>query len=292
MSDIDVTLAKLLVGDQFPQWSHLSMEPVTLSGWDNRMFRLGKDKTVRFPSAQEYEAQVDKEQTWLPLLAHSLPLPIPTPLAQGTPAHDYPFRWSIYNWIPGENAFVASIGNMRDFASELAHFLSCLQKIDITDAPLPGPHNFFRGGSLTTYDQETRRAIRDLREQIDDKTANLIWNKGLESEWTKEPVWIHGDMHPTNLLVENGRLSAVIDFGCSGVGDPSCDLAIAWTFFSGTSREDFHDGLDIDDNTWDRGRAWALWKSLITINNRSVNDTRLKEARHVLNQVIQDFELS
>jgi aminoglycoside phosphotransferase (APT) family kinase protein len=252
-----------MVNAQFPQWAELVVRPIAAGGWDNRTFHLGEDMVVRLPSAAAYAAQVDKEQRWLPRLAPSLPLAIPTPVAIGAPAYGYPWKWSVYRWIEGDAAALARIGNLREFATTLAQFLIALQRIDPTGGPPAGPHNFHRGGPLSTYDAETRRAIGALRHKLDVNAATEVWDAALATTWQRAPMWIHGDIGPANLLVQDGRLSAVIDFGMLGIGDPACDLSIAWTLFEGESREAFRALLPLDAGTWARGRAWTLWKALI-----------------------------
>jgi aminoglycoside phosphotransferase (APT) family kinase protein len=260
---IDDTLVRRMVAAQFPQWADLPVRSAAVGGWDNRSFHLGEHMMVRLPSAANYSVQVEKEHRWLPKLARLLPLPIPTPLAIGEPAGGYPWRWSIYRWIEGDTAARDRIGDLRDFAARLAQFLIALQRIDPADGPRPGQHNFWRGGSLTTYDAETRQAICLLKGKINTKAATEVWEVALKTTWDRPPVWIHGDVSAENLLVKAGRLSSVIDFGMLGVGDPACDLSIAWTLFSGESREAFRAMLPLDAGTWARGRAWTLWKALI-----------------------------
>ena len=237
--DINVSLVGQLVTAQFPQWADLPIRSVEFDGWDNRVFRLGEDMTVRLPSAEAYTPQVEKEHRWLPRLAPLLPLPIPVPLALGVPSDSYPWHWSIYRWLEGENAAIECIDDLQRFATTLARFLAALQLIDPAGGPPPGQHNFFRGGPLAIYDTETRVAIAALHGKIDTDAVTAVWETALKATWHGVPVWFHGDVSAANLLVERGRLSAVIDFGCSGVGDPACDLTIAWTLFSGESREAF-----------------------------------------------------
>lgn len=287
--DIDVSLVGRLVATQFPQWADLPIKPVAVSGWDNRTFRLGEDMSVRLPSAEGYVLQVEKEHRWLPHLAPHLPLPIPAPLAQGVPGEGYPFVWSVYRWLEGETATVERIADLRAFATELADFLTTLQRVSPEGGPPPGPHSAFRGGPLTTYDAETRHAIVSLEDVIDAAAATAVWEAALEATWNGESVWFHGDVAVGNLLVRDGRLAAVIDFGCSGVGDPACDLVIAWTFLSGESREAFRAGLPVDRATWARGRGWALWKGLITLAGFLNTDaSKVGEARRVVGEVLND----
>src|SRR3984893_885330 len=264
-ADITPALVASLVAAQFPQWADLPVRPVELDGWDNTTFRLGEGMSVRLPSADRYTLQVGKEHRWLPILARRLPLPIPEPLAEGVPGCGFPRPWSVYRWLEGEPATVERIANLVEFAAELAGFLDALYRIDPSGGPPPGMHNFFRGGPLTTYDAETRNAIADLGDEIDAHGAREVWEGALRATWHGSPVWVHGDVGASNLLGDKGRLSAVIDFGGLAVGDPACDLTIAWTFFSGQSREAFRARLPVDDATWARGRGWALWQALVTL---------------------------
>jgi len=285
--EIDVSLVRRLLV-QFPQWADLPVKRVEFDGWDNTTFRLGEDLSVRLPSAQAYAGQVEKEHRWLPRLAAHLPLSIPVPLAMGVPANGYPWHWSVYRWLEGENATIKSIADLQQFATALAQFLAALQRIDPADGPPPGQHNFFRGGPLTTYDSETRDAIATLRGRIDADAVTAVWEAALRATWHGPPVWLHGDVSAGNLLVEKGRLNAVIDFGCTAVGDPACDLTIAWTLFSGESRDAFRAALPLDRATWARGRGWALWKGLITLVKHTTNPTKARNARGVIDEVLVD----
>ena len=284
--NIDATLVSRLIAVQFPQWADLSVEPVETSGWDNRTFRLGETMSVRLPSAEGYAAQVAKEQRWLPRLAPLLPLPIPRPLALGRPAEGYPWPWSVYRWLEGENATLKRIDDPSAFATALARFLIALQKIDSAGGPPPGPHNFFRGGPLSVYDAETRNALTALEGEIDVAAATEVWDAALNATWHGSPVWVHGDVAAGNLLVRGGRLSAVIDFGCLGVGDPACDLVIAWTLLSGKSREALRGALSVDRATWARGRGWALWKALVTLAEYQTTHPLEAEAWRVVADVL------
>jgi aminoglycoside phosphotransferase (APT) family kinase protein len=173
----------------------------------------------------------------------------------------------------------------------LAEFLNALKAIDATDGPAPGTHNFYRGGALATYDSETREALEKLRGRIDTDLAQDVWERALATQWEHDPVWFHGDIAVGNLLLRDGRLSAVIDFGTFGVGDPACDLAITWTLFTGESREAFRSAMPYDGGTWARGRAWTLWKALIVAAGQA--DTNAAEATHsmaIINEVLNDFQ--
>ena len=244
---------------------------------------------VRMPSAEAYALQVEKEHSWLPRLASYLPLSIPVPKTMGEPADGYPFNWSIYRWLEGDTASPERIDNLCDFATSLAQFLIALQRIDPTGGPAPGSHNFFRGGPLATYDAETRQAIVALRGKIDVRAVTDVWEVALATEWRRAPVWIHGDVSLGNLLLQQGRLSSVIDFGQLGVGDPACDLSIAWTLFDRDSREAFRSTLALDVGTWARGRGWTLWKALITwAGLTETNAVEAGEPWRIISEVLVD----
>lgn len=287
---IDAELVCRLVATQFPQWADLPVRPVACSGWDNRTFHLGEQMSVRLPSAQVYASQVEKEQCWLPKLAPQLPLPISLPLAMGRPAEGYPFYWSIYRWLPGETATVEHITDLCAFATTLGAFLAALQRIDATGGPVAGVHNFYRGGPLATYDAEVQRAIAVLGDKIDVAAVAAVWQSALASSWQGAPVWVHGDVAPGNLLVQDGKLSAVIDFGCLSVGDPACDLVIAWTLFYGESRKAFRAAVLLDDATWARARGWALWKALIVYAGfTGKNALEMAASKQVIAELLGDF---
>ncbi|SEI03803.1 Predicted kinase, aminoglycoside phosphotransferase (APT) family [Rhizobium tibeticum] len=286
---IDTALVRRLIATQFPEWSALPIRPVDFGGWDNRTFHLGAGMTVRLPSAAHYADQVAKEQQWLPILAQQLPLPIPVPLAMGRPDESYPWPWSIYEWRDGETALAERIDDLCEFATTLAGFLDALQAADATGGPPPGSHNFFRGGSLKVYDAQTHEALVRLDGRIDTRLATQVWDAALSTSWQGVPVWFHGDIAYGNLLVRNGRLDAVIDFGTSGVGDPACDLAITWHLFEGESREVFRKARPLDAGTWARGRGWTLWKSLIVVAGMTgANPVDVKRSWQVIDGVLAD----
>ncbi|MBP2356273.1 aminoglycoside phosphotransferase (APT) family kinase protein [Kribbella aluminosa] len=261
---IDAALVRRLIAQQFPQWADLPVTPVAVDGWDNRTYRLGPDLTARLPTHESYVAAVDKEHQWLPVLAPLLPVEIPTAVAKGAPGEGYPHPWAIRRWISGTTASPESVADLEAFAREIAEFVRGLQSVDATGGPLAGAHSFYRGASLENYHDETVDALAVLKGRIDADLSREVWDAALAASWDGPPVWFHGDIAAGNLLVRDGRLSAVIDFGTSGVGDPACDLVIAYGFFSGSSRAAFRDAVRQDDATWARARGWALWKALIT----------------------------
>ncbi|TNH31484.1 aminoglycoside phosphotransferase family protein [Micromonospora orduensis] len=287
---IDAALVRRLVAEQFPHWAHLPVRPVAAGGWDNRTFHLGDEMTVRLPSGAGYAAQVAKEQRWLPYLGPRLPLQVPTPLAYGRPGAGYPYAWSVCRWIEGHTARGERIDDLTRFATDLAAFLRALRRLDVTDGPVAGPHSAWRGGPLSTYDAETRAAIEAHRDRVPVDVVTGLWQAALDAAWAGPPVWFHGDVAYGNLLVRDGRLAAVIDFGCCGVGDPACDTVIAWTLLYGASRAAFRDALGLDAATWARGRGWALWKALITLDDPA--PARAAEARHVLDELLAEHAVA
>jgi aminoglycoside phosphotransferase (APT) family kinase protein len=291
--DTDVSLVGRLLAAQFPQWADLRIEPVHSVGTDNAIYRLGDDMTVRLPRIQRATGQVDKEHKWLLRLGPHLPLSIPVPLAKGTPAEGYPWHWSVYRWLEGENATIERISDPRQAANELARFVAALQRIDPTGGPPPGAHNFGRGVPLAMRDAATRTAIANLQGMIDTDAVAMAWEAALKTApWDRPLVWIHGDLIPGNLLVERGRLSAVLDFGGLGVGDPACDLMVAWTLFTAETRDVFRAGLSVDDATWARGRGWALSWALIYYIPYYLdsNPVGVSTARHALDEVLADHK--
>ncbi|HEY0542844.1 MAG TPA: aminoglycoside phosphotransferase family protein [Actinoallomurus sp.] len=262
---IDVDLVRRLVAAQFPEWAHLPIRPVAASGVDNATYRLGEDMSVRLPRLPRWTGQVEREQRWLPRLAPLLPLAVPVPLARGVPGEGYPFPWSIYRWLEGENATVDRIADPRRAAIELAEFLKALQAIDAKEGPPPEWSNGFRGVPLDderdspVVATRMRGRIAALEGLVDTGAVTAVWESALSAPaWDGPPVWIHGDPAPANMLAHEGRLSAVIDFGTLAVGDPACDLIAAWEFLTAETRDVFRATLSVDDATWARGRGWGL----------------------------------
>jgi aminoglycoside phosphotransferase (APT) family kinase protein len=281
-------LVQRLLAVQFPQYALLRVSKVEPGGNDNRTFRIGDDLSARLPSAEAYVSGIEKEHEWLPFLADRLPFPIPILEGLGTPGEGYPWPWSINRWMIGSDATMATHVNRPRLAKDLGHFLSALRDIDGEGGPVAGAHSFFRGASLTNYDSETRGALEALEAVSTSEfvtAATRIWNEAVASEWDQPPVWFHGDLAPSNVLTHQGRLSAVIDFGTCGVGDPSCDLAIAWTLFKGDERRIFANAVGLDARTWSRGRGWALWKASITALEGGPTSS---ESLRVIAEVIED----
>jgi aminoglycoside phosphotransferase (APT) family kinase protein len=288
--DTDVSLVRRLLAAQFSQWADLPIAPVSSAGTDNALYQLGGEMVVRLPRIHWAVGQIDKEQRWLPVLAPLLPLAIPVPLARGEPGEGYPWRWSVYPWLPGENATIERIADPRQMATELAQFIVALERIDPTGGPPPGPHNSGRGVPLAERDSGTRAAIATLHGMLDTAAVTAAWEADLQAPaWHGPPVWIHGDLQSGNLLAVQGRLSAVIDFGCLGVGDPACDVMAAWLVLSAETRAVFRAALSVDDATWARGRGWALYFGLIALPYyQDTNPVLAGIARRAIAEVLAD----
>ncbi len=262
---VEVAEVRRLVRSQFPQWADLPVAPVEKGGWDNWTFHLGDDMLVRLPSAAPYAEAVEKEHRWLPRLARRLPFPIPAPLGLGAPSAGYPYAWSVYGWLDGRTATMDRIAQPVGFAADVASFLSALRAVDPSEGPQPGLHNWFRGGPLRTFDATARSGLDALEGRVDVDRARRVWAAALSAPWDGVDHWFHGDLAGGNLLLDDaGELAGVLDFGTCGVGDPACDLAVAWTLLTPEGREAFRDRLAVDTPTWTRGRGWALWKAVAT----------------------------
>ncbi|WP_236076135.1 aminoglycoside phosphotransferase family protein [Streptomyces coffeae] len=283
--DIDASLVNRAIAAQFPQWAGLPVEPVGSVGTSNAMYRLGADMVVRFPRTAGVANDVDKEHAWLPRLAPSLPVAVPVPLVKGKPTEGYPWPWSVYHWLDGENPAPGHLADPGLLAKDLAEFVTALHGIDPASGPLS-----YRGEPLEARDASTRSAIAELRGIVDAEAATAVWDAALKAPvWAGSPVWIHADLQPGNLLVAQGRLSAVIDFGCMGLGDPAVDLIVAWYVLPACVRDAFRDAVGADDATWARGRGWALSIALPELTYyRDTNPVMAAIARHVIHELLAD----
>ncbi|WP_328916058.1 MULTISPECIES: aminoglycoside phosphotransferase family protein [unclassified Streptomyces] len=266
---IDEALVRRLLAAQFPQWAELPISLVPLPGVDNATFRLGGAMSVRLPRFPRWVGQVEREHEWLPRLAPHLPLPIPVPLAKGEPGEGYPYPWSVYRWIDGTPGTADGFTDDVRTARDLAEFVRALQRIDPAGGPAPQWSNAFRGVPLgderdsIATEARVRPKIADLSGLIDTGAVTAAWEAALAAPpWAGDPVWVHGDLAPANMLTREGRLSAVIDFGTVAVGDPAVDLLPAWGLLDAPGREVFRSALGVDDATWARGRGWALASAL------------------------------
>jgi aminoglycoside phosphotransferase (APT) family kinase protein len=261
---IDAELARRLVDAQFPQWAGLPLRLIDPAGSDHVIYRLGEDLSVRLPRHAGAMGQARKELEWLPRLAPCLPLAVPVPLAVGAPAFGYPWSWAVSRWLDGEAATAEALGDSTEAAVQLGEFLVALQRFAPAEVPLLTARDDLRVRPLAERDQATRAAIAAAGGVFDAAAITRLWDEALSAPgWDRPPVWVHGDFHTGNLLTRDGRLSAVIDFERLGVGDPACDLMVAFTLMSARGRAVFRDTLDVDDATWTRGRGWTLAGGLI-----------------------------
>jgi aminoglycoside phosphotransferase (APT) family kinase protein len=264
--DIDIGLVQRLLRTQAPHWADQPIAPVPSAGTDNALFRLGADKVVRLPRVESAAGLIEKERTWLPRLAPHLPLAVPRVLAEGQPGSGFPWRWSVYSWIDGEEASLDTLASPRRAAVQLAGFLAALRGCDTVGGPPAGQGNFQRGVALRERDAATRAAITSLDGWLERGPLEQAWDRALAAPaYVGPPRWLHGDLRPGNLLARQGVLCAVIDFGCLGTGDPACDLQCAWNFFSSSERDTLRKSLGVDADAWERGKGWALSIGLIAL---------------------------
>lgn len=280
----DVALVRRLLAGQFPEWAALPVERVPSSGTDNALYRLGDEMVVRLPRVRRAVAGAAREREWLPRLAPFLPVEIPVLLATGEPSDGYPWSWAVYRWLEGANPMVRAVADHELLAVELAELVRSFHRIDVTG---PATH---RGLPLSARDEETRAALADLGEMIDTETPAAAWDAALRlPEWQGQPLWIHGDLLPGNLLVREGRLTGLLDFSCVGIGDPACDLIPAWGVLPAAARDVFRARLGVDDATWGRGRGWALSIGLIALPYYvETNPAFADVARHLIREVLAD----
>ncbi|MFD0275039.1 aminoglycoside phosphotransferase family protein [Kitasatospora sp. NPDC127111] len=286
---MDDGLVRRLIAGQFPQWAGRTVERWPSGGTVNAVYRLGDDLVVRLPLVRGGAGDVAMEQEWLPRLAPHLPTRIPEVLGAGTPAEGYPWPWSVYSWLAGELPEAGALSEPALLAKDLAEFVAAMWVV-----PLPGAPRAHRGGPVASLDGETRAAVEALRgipeEGVDCDAVLAVWEDTLRAPaWDGPPVWLHGDLMPGNLLVDGGRLAAVIDFGCAGVGDPACDLFPAWNLLPADARAVFRAALAVDEATWIRGRGRTLSQAVIALPYyRTTNPAMAANARHVIRAVLAE----
>jgi aminoglycoside phosphotransferase (APT) family kinase protein len=267
--DVSPDLVRKLLHAQHPDLAALPIK-LLANGWDNIIFRLGDDLLVRLPRRELGAQLVINEQLWLPVLAPRLPLRIPAPARTGRPAEGYPWPWSVVPFLPGELAATTPLADPQRAAADLGAFLSALHG----EAPPDAPVNPVRGGPLATRNETVTQNMTALGDRIDRAKVQRRWDEALDTPpWSRKPAWLHGDLHPANILVRHGQLSAVIDFGDITSGDPATDLAAAWMLFTAPGdRDAFWDAYGkADDNTKARATGWALGFSLVYMAHSADN---------------------
>ncbi len=286
---VDEDLVRQLVAGQFPRWAALPVTRIASGGTVNAMFRLGGDMVVRLPLLEGGAGDVVLEREWLPRLAPLLPTEVPEVLGEGRPAAGYPWPWSVYRWRTGENPVAGALTRPEALAADLAAFVVAMRGLTLPGAPVA-----HRGGRLALLDAATRAAIEELRripeEGVDGDAVTAVWEDALRAPGGDgPPVWLHADLMPGNLLVADGRLRAVIDFGCVGAGDPACDLFPAWNLLPPGARAVFREAVGADEATWRRGRGRTLSQALIALPYyRTTNPTMAANARHVVRAVLAE----
>ena len=284
--DIDAGLVGRLVAEQFPHLADLPITEVRSTGTVNAIYRLGDRLCARLPRVAEWAPDLDREWRWLPELAPRLPLRVPEPVCRGRPGGSYPFSWAIYGWIDGQPYADRLVDDERRAAEDLARFVVDLRRIDPIGAP--------RGGRrpLRELDAVTREVIESARGVIDGDAAVAAWERALGAPaWAGSPVWIHSDLLRPNVLVRDGRVCAVIDFGGVGVGDPAADVIAAWSVFGRAGRGVFRAALEVDDGTWERARGFALHQAaLIVPYYGETNPGFAASARRTIEEVLADLD--
>jgi aminoglycoside phosphotransferase (APT) family kinase protein len=256
--EIDKHLITSLLAEQCPELAHLPVQIIG-HGWDNVVARVGEQWAARVPRRRMSVALLVHEQRWLPMLAPSLPLEVPTPWFNGLPSDRCPWTWSICRWIPGSSAAEAPPVDPVDTARVLASFIAALH----VPAPADAPENRYRGVALAERAEAVHGRVDSLGAAIDAPKVLAVWDDlHATTRWDGPPLWLHGDLHPSNMLTLDGRLNAVIDFGDLTSGDPGTDLAVAWMMFAAPERALFRELAQIDEATWRRAAGWALNLSL------------------------------
>ncbi|MFF9283218.1 aminoglycoside phosphotransferase family protein [Streptomyces griseosporeus] len=282
--DLDAGLVARLIAAQFPRWSSLPVRRVASSGTENAMFRLGADLVVRLPRYPGAVADVEHEQRWLPRLAPLLPVPVPEPVGRGVPGEGFPWPWSVLRWLDGRNPVAGAVEEPEALAEDLGAFVAALRRVDAAGPP------GYRGGPLHTRDDSTRAAVAELGDRVDARAVTALWEEALRAPaHSGPPVWAHGDLMPGNVLVRDGRLSAVIDFGTAGTGDPAVDLIAAWYLLPAPARPAFRKAVGCDDAEWARGRGWALSIALVALPYYwQTNPPVAATSRHVIAEILAD----
>jgi len=281
--DVSVELVRQLLAEQHPDLAGLAVG-VLANGWDNMVCTVGADLLARLPRRALAAELVAHEQRWLPVLAPRLPLPIPAPVRVGRPAQRFPWNWSVVPFLPGQVAALTAPDDLALAAAALGAFLAALH----APAPPQEPANPFRGGPLADRTDRVTEHLGLLASDTDTDAARAVWEAAIEAAaWAGPPTWIHGDLHPANILVNAGRISAVIDFGDLTSGDPATDLSVAWMLLPAKERAIFWEAYgQADGHTRARARGWALSLALVFLKNSADNPLMAAIGKHTLRELL------
>jgi aminoglycoside phosphotransferase (APT) family kinase protein len=282
---VDVDLVRRLVDGQFPEWRDEPVRSFDSPGSSNWIFRLGEDKYVRLRRRPSDPSKVLGEQDWLGRLAMALPVPIPSVLGRGEPGEGFPLPWTVLDWLPGAPATTGPVD-----PADVAGFVRAMQALDPTGGPPPNDDNNWRACPLAWRDDSVGRALATCDGLVDVEAATASWKQALAApEWAGPPTFVHGDLMAGNVLVADGRLAGVIDFGCLAVGDPATDVMAAWALFDADGRARFREALAVDDSTWARGAGWALSVGLIALPYYLHTSAAMtSQNRRLIEQVLTD----
>ncbi|CAM3694970.1 aminoglycoside phosphotransferase family protein [Deinococcus frigens] len=285
----NAALVRRLLAAQFPKWAGLPVRRVQSFGTDNALYRLGEDLLVRLPRIGWTVGQVEKELEWLPRLAPHLPLRVPEPLALGQPGEGYPYTWGVYRWLPGEMPSLSEVAARPELARQLAEFVLALRGCDQTDAPsAENPAT-----DLQQLDPHVRASVETSAQLLDTDTRKQIiavWDDTMHLPgWTVAPIWVHGDLHSSNLLWNGEHLTTVLDFSSLELNDPAIDLMAPWNAFGAEARATYREVLHPDDATWERGRARALAKALLALPYyQHTNPEIMERSWYTIREVLAD----
>jgi len=280
---ITAAMVKSLVGEQFPAWRDLPLTAVKSSGTVNALFRLGDELLVRLPRIESGIEGVEHEHCWLPQIAPHVLVAVPEVRGLGTPSSLFPYPWSIRRWIDGSTPSPGNANGGGRLALDIARFIKDLRGLNTASVP-----RAYRGGPLVEWDESVRTAIAELRGRVDGASVSQAWERSLHAPlWEGAPVWVHSDLMPGNLLVSGDHLVGVIDFETAGVGDPACDLMVAWNLLTAQQRRSFRAALDVDDATWLRGQGWALAQALVALPYYwDTNPAMVATSHYVIDQIL------
>ena len=289
--DISTGLAARLIAEQFPHWASLPLRPVSSAGTVCVLYRLGDDLVVRLPRRPGKSLDAILTRGVLSRLAPFLPVPVPALIAEGRPTAEYPASWGVLRWLDGDTPVEGHLAEPGLLAADLAGFLTALWKVDLSKVDLADSPPAYRGGPLADQHECTIDAIEHLNGLVDTAAARAIWDHAAQLPlWDGPDTWIHADMMPGNVITRNGRLAAVIDFGCAGIGDPSQDLIVAWMLLPASVRPAFRRAVGTDAATWLRGRARALSMALGHLDYYSdTNPVMADNARYTIGEVLADY---